>query len=203
MKKSYYILFLISLFACKKQEENSKFDPIETQHKVIENNISTSLNPNKEEVLRTLTLDSLWNIITQKSSCLTGGQYHRNGNFRREGCVIDEAIEWEILLEKPEKALTIFLLYKLSKVDTTKVHTCPYFLATEGELATYTLQRIYGKNWYDFEVFKIYKDRNEQPQIPPINNREHLQIWLQEDVLQNDEKRETLKHLWLEEMNKN
>jgi len=202
MKKTLTLLSLILFFACADKRANSKLLNIEPKKNDIEIINFTSIGSEKEENLKKVSIDSLWNIITQKSSCLTGGQYETNGEFRSEGCVMEETKEWEILFEKPKKILTEFLLTKLEKTETTSVHTCPFFLATEGELATYALQRIYVKNWFDFEEFKHFKERAEKPQEPPTSNRDNYQIWLQEEVLQNPKNREILKKLWLAEMNK-
>lgn len=149
-----------------------------------------------------IPLDSLWGAVTQKSSCLTGGQYEVDGEFRSEGCIMDKSKEWETLFKKPKKDLTEFLLTKLEKSDTTNVHTCPFFLSTEGELAVYTLQRIYKKNWFDFDEFKVYRERAEKSDELPLSNTDNYQGWLQNEILKDSEKRELLKTLWIAEMSK-
>lgn len=184
MERTLILLCLIFHLSCSDKLSQDQFDN----------------NSELKEV--DVSLDSLWIAVTQKSSCLTGGQYEVDGEFRSEGCIMDQSKEWEILFKKPKKDLTEFLLSKLEKTDTTNVHTCPFFLSTEGELAVYTLQRIYKKNWFDFDEFKVYRERAENPDELPINNTDNYQGWLQNDILKDPEKRELLKTLWIAEMNK-
>jgi len=199
MKKTLILTYLVLLVSCSDKTIQVQ---LSNNTEIKEKNIDSLISiPKIERNLNSLSLDSLWTIITQKSSCLTGGQYEINGEFRSEGCVMDESKEWEVLLKEPKKNITEFLLTKLEKTDTTNVHTCPFFLSTEGELAVYTLQRIYKKNWFDFEEFKTYRERAEEPQKLPISNKDNYQGWLQNEVLQNPQKRELLKNIWIAEMN--
>lgn len=192
MEKILLILCVTFLFSCSdKAVQNSE---------AKEGNAETIREAERDS--NNIPLDSLWVAVTQKSSCLTGGQYEVDGKFRSEGCIMERLKEWEILFKKPKKNLTEFLLTKLEKTDTTNVHTCPFFLSTEGELAVYTLQRIYKKNWYDFDEFKVYRERAEKSDELPLSNTDNYQGWLQNEILKNSEKRELLKTLWIAEMNK-
>lgn len=198
MRKSIIFFYLTALIACSDKTisthslDSFNKENIETVNDLIQNeNRSTGIS-----------LDSLWTKVTSNSSCLTGGQYQVNGKFNSEGCILDHSEDWEILFNSPKSSLTEFLITKLEKSDTTAVHTCPFFLATEGELAIYALQRVYNKNWFDFDEFKIYKERADSPQAIPLSNRDNFQGWLQDEVLQNPEKRDLMKNLWAAEMNK-
>ncbi|SMC57144.1 hypothetical protein [Moheibacter sediminis] len=124
----------------------------------------------------TSNIDSLWNVVVNKDGCLTGGQYSKNGKFGNEGCVMDNSKEWKALFEVQKYNLSYYLLSRLDKTDTTIVHTCPFFMASEGELAVYTLQRLYNKNWYDFDEFSDYLARSNKKQEIPVSNRDNLQI---------------------------
>ena len=103
--------------------------------------------------------------------------------------------EWEKLSNIDIGKLTEFLITKLSDTTKTKVHTCPFFGATNGEMAVYSLQHIQEKNWYDFNEFKDpkykeYKNATEQPQM-----------WLQK-ILKNETDRKKLEELYKNELKK-
>jgi len=135
--------------------------------------------------------DSLWNHLAfQTGGCLTGGQHVYNGEFGGEGCVMSNKKDWKIFFARDKKQLTDFLITKLTG-DTTKtrIHTCPFFEATEGELAVYSLQNIYRMNWYDLEEFKEYQDKESE------NSIENHQSWLQR-ILQDEIRREILINCW-------
>src|SRR5690606_5086932 len=140
MKETLILTYLILFISC-----SDKTTQVQSTNNIIPNEENIDSIKLVSNIDKNISIDSIWEIVTQKSSCLTGGQYGVNGEFRSEGCVMDETEEWEMLFKKPKTDLTEFLLTKLEKSDTTKVHTCPFFLATEGELAVYTLQRIYKK----------------------------------------------------------
>jgi hypothetical protein len=105
-------------------------------------------------------IDSLWNKLAfQKGGCLTGGQYIRNGRFGNEGCVLKQSKEWGRFFNLPKDELSAFLIRQLPDTASTKIHTCPFYTATNGELAVYCLQKVHNKNWYDFEQFSKYKNK--------------------------------------------
>lgn len=148
-----------------------------------------------------LSIDSLWQIVKYKNSCLTGGQNFENGHFGNEGCVMTNSKEWKALFNKPKKELTEFLITKLEKSDTTKVHTCPFFLATEGELAVYTLQGIHKKNWFEFEPYKKYslKVQNEE-NYSLLGNRNSYQAYLTDSILANEKELQNLSVFWIKQL---
>ncbi|NRB53820.1 MAG: hypothetical protein HRU41_39585 [Saprospiraceae bacterium] len=140
--------------------------------------------------------DSLWEyLVFQKGGCLTGGQYLKGGAFGGRTCVMSAADEWEIFLNRPRQAITDLLLSKLADTSTTKIHTCPYFNASEGEVAIYALQRLYKTDWFDFVPFQSYRDSLG---TGATNNP---QAWLQA-LLQKDDQREVLLSNWQQQANK-
>jgi hypothetical protein len=137
-----------------------------------------------------LSIDSLWGLLTiRHGGCLTGGQYIRDGRFGSNGCVMARSFQWEIFFEQDTSQLVNYLLSKLSDTTTTKIHTCPFFEATTGEVAVYALQNIYKSNWFDFEEFKEYKDQKTK------SVSDNHQSWLQE-ILTNKGDCERLIQCW-------
>ncbi len=194
--KNILLIFLIFLFSCSKKSD-------ENQVTVTDKNSFEKSEENKlKKKLEIIEIDSLWKIVINKNGCLTGGQNVENGEFGSEGCIMTNTMEWKVFLEKPKNELTEFLVSKLDKKDTTKVHTCPFFLATEGELANYALQGVHKKNWFDFAEFKIYKDKVQNPNNKMLSNRDNFQGYLNNNVLNVSTEREKLKKLWLKELNK-
>lgn len=145
-------------------------------------------------------LDSIWNKIIHQNGCLTGGQYHKDGKFGNEGNIMDRSEKWKKFYQLPKDSLTYFLLSKFDITDSTSIHTCPFFNATEGELAVYALQRIHGKNWYEFEEFKQFEIRNNNPPEPPIGNDHNFQNWLNKEILQVPSERKKLQDYFLNEL---
>ena len=161
----YFLFFILTflIFCSKKQENNNvKITDKNSIEKLKENKIKNDFDK--------LVIDNIWKILIEKKSCLTGGQYVYNGKIGGEGCVMSNSIEWKLFFMRPKDELTNFLVTKLDKRDTTKVHTCPFSLATEGELATYALQGVHGKNWYDFDEFKVYEQKVSNPKKVPFSN---------------------------------
>ena len=137
-----------------------------------------------------INYDSLWNrLIFKKGGCLTGGQYFYKGRFGNEACVMTNNRDWDIFFKGNQKQLTDLLITKIDG-DTakTRIHTCPFFVATESEVAIYALQRIYKFNWFDFEEFKEFKDKE-------VTGEENSQAWLQR-ILQDKKRREVLIKCW-------
>ena len=137
-------------------------------------------------------LDSLWNVLAfEQGGCLTGGQYVHDGRFGNEGCVLtrNRPADWRPFFRYSKKDLTEFLIEQLADTTETEVHTCPFFSATAGELAVYCLSKIYLVNWYDFEPFLAFRDRET------TDSMDSPQAWLQA-ILENPEQREILATEW-------
>lgn len=174
------------MLSCHKQSI-SKTDPNEFIEKTNSQGHSTKI-------------DSLWNILIHQNGCLTGGQYHKDGRFGNEGSIMERSVKWKNFYKLPKDSLTYFLLSKFDKTDSTSIHTCPFFNATEGELAVYVLQRIHGKNWFEFPEFQEYEIRNNNPPELPIGNDFNFQNWLNKEILQVPSERKKLQDYFLNEL---
>jgi hypothetical protein len=185
MKHALNILLLIlTLISCKNQSE------LKTEIAQIE----------KTELIKKTQKDSiseLWNILVfEKGGCLGGEQYVNETEFKREEKpLVFSETEWKKFSNNDKGKLTEFLITKLSDTTKTKVHTCPFFGATNGEMAAYSLQHIHKKNWFDFSEFKEYKDREYG------NATDQPQMWLQ-NILKNENERKKIAELYKNELNK-
>ncbi len=193
MKHSFSILFLIlTLISCKhqsKSERNETTAKLKTEHVIVE---KTDLS----KIQQTDSISELWDIMVfEKGGCLGGEQYISELDFvREEKPLVFSEMEWKKFSDYDKNKLTEFLITKLSDTTKTKVHTCPFFGATNGEMAVYSLQHIHDKNWFDFSDFrkfknKKYKSATEQPQM-----------WLR-NILENEMDRKKLAELFRNELN--
>lgn len=131
-------------------------------------------------------IEGLWeNIVFKKGGCLVGKQYYRTGASKRIGPGVFRSHQWLELVKKDKNALCSFLLSRLDSNEKTKVHTCPFFDASEGEMAVYALQHLLEINWYDFEAFSAYKNKDV------TGGEDNAQAWLQA-ILKDDNKRKLL-----------
>jgi len=184
------ILTSILLISCKSElkennQENSRIELLPEPDKQLR------LEYEKNKEIFEMSNDSLWShLVFKKGGCLTGGQHVHEGNFGGEGCVMSNSKEWDIFFNRNKSEITEFLIEKISE-DTTKtyIHTCPFFIAMEGEVAIYGLQRIYKLNWYDFDEFIEFQNRKSE------SSTENHQAWLQ-GILKDKKKRETLISCW-------
>ncbi len=170
----------------------------DTQPVLAETNQIDNQSPNNPNSRLNLeSLDSLWNyIIFEKGGCLTGGQYVRDGQVGFEACVLSRDSDWKLFLSHNTQELAHFLVSKIHG-DTiqTEIHTCPFMNATEGEIAVYALQHLYLINWYDFNEFVDFRDREI------THGDDNHQAWLQE-ILAIEEKRNILIHCWIKKIEK-
>ena len=190
MNYALKILLLILILVSCKNQSNSEFNNEELKTEIAQ--------IEKTELTKTTQNDSiseLWNLMVfEKGGCLGGGQYFKETKREIPTMVFSET-EWKKLSNNDIGKLTEFLITKLSDTTKTKVHTCPFFGATNGEMAVYSLQHIHEKNWYDFNEFKDpkykeYKNATEQPQM-----------WLQK-ILKNETDRKKLEELYKNELKK-
>ncbi len=146
---------------------------------------------------QTDSISELWNILVfEKGGCLGGEQYIGEAEFKKEEKpLVFSETEWKKLSNYEKVKLTEFLITKLSDTTKTKVHTCPFFEATNGEMAVYSLQHIHNKNWFDFSEFKEYKDKEYK------SADEQPQMWLQ-NILKNETYRKKLAELFKSELKK-
>ena len=146
---------------------------------------------NNQNQLNKINLDSLWkSLLFKEEGCLVGGQYVYDGRFGGEGCVMSTSEDWKLFFSLDKKKITDFLITKITANTTkTKIHTCPYEDALEGEIAVYSLQKIFLINWYDFAEF--VKHKNKLLNNSDINHQKLLQ-----SILTNSSKREILINCW-------
>jgi hypothetical protein len=177
MKRSLLFVVLLVCFSCT-------------------GNSATKLNspPDTIYFVDTLGLDSLWqSLVFEKGGCLTGGQYVKDGHFGGEGCVLTQhrkgRPDWRPFFRNPKKDLTEFLISQFTDTSTTHIHTCPFAIAKAGEVAVYCLSKIYLVNWYDFEPFLEYQNREM------TDSTDCPQTWLQA-ILEDPKKRELLIAEW-------
>jgi len=180
MKQMLRFLFLlIILVSCKKEIKYKK-------------QISKAYNI---EISQKDSISKLWDILVfENGGCLGGEQYViENQHKKEERSLVFSKNEWSNFSNNDIKKLTDFLITKLGDTTKTKIHTCPFFTATNGEMAVYSLQHIHKKNWFDFSEFKEFKEKeyasaNEQPQI-----------WLQ-SILKNKNDRKRIAELYKKEL---
>lgn len=120
-----------------------------------------------DTVWNNMSLNRKWKFVVDSiGGCLTGGQYCTNNQCGDYSCCLKRDPYWESFLMKANSELISLLISKLSIKAPTKVHTCPYNLASEGELATYCLQHIFKVNWYDLDSSYIdYGKGNFAPNL--------------------------------------
>ena len=188
MKHSLNILLLIlTLISCNKQSKSKPELSIKTAELTKEFS--------KPQIQQTNSIPEQWNfMVFEKGGCLGGGQYFKETKREIPTMVFSET-EWKKFSNNDIGKLTEFLITKLTDTTKTKVHTCPFFGTTNGEMAVYSLQHIHEKNWYDFNEFKDpkykeYKNATEQPQM-----------WLQK-ILKNETDRKKLEELYKNELKK-
>ena len=159
--------------------------------------ISSFWKPKLIHISQTDSISELWNILVfEKGGCLGGEQYINETEFKREEKqLVFSETEWKKFSEKDKRKLTEFLITKLSDTTKTKVHTCPFFGATNGEMAVYSLQHIHKKNWFDFSESNEYKDKEYK------SATEQPQMWLQ-NILKNEIDRKKLAELYKNELKK-
>jgi hypothetical protein len=175
----------ILLIACKSElkennHDNSRIELLPEPDKQLR------LEYEKNKEIFAMSNDSLWNhSIFTKGGCLTARQHVHEGNFGGEGCVMSNSKEWDIFFNRNKSEITKFLIDKISEnLTKTYIHTCPFFNAMEGEVAIYSLQRIYNwykLNWYEFDEFIEFQNRQSE------SSTENHQAWLQ-GILKNKKK---------------
>ena len=174
-----YLFLLVILVSCNKEIKNKR-------------QISAVYNL---KVSQKDSISELWNILVfEKVGCLGGEQYvSENKHQKEERSLVFSENDWSKFSNNDIKKLTDFLITKLSDTTKTKIHTCPFFVATTGEMAVYSLQHIHKKNWFDFSEFKEFKEKEY------ASATEQPQIWLQ-NILKNKNDRKILAELYKKEL---
>lgn len=179
IKQFIVLLFLALTFLSCKNKPNLELKPI----------IAKAEQITQPAIQQTQSIEELWNImVLEKGGCLGGAQYIKD--FKREiPTMVFSEKEWKNLSKRDKTEVTFFLLSKLADTTTTAVHTCPFYNATNGEMAVYALQYIYDINWYNFAYFKEYDGKKI------TSATDQPQIWLQ-NILKNKIEREKIASLF-------
>ncbi len=186
MKYKLYILILILTPTSCKKETNKTFSEKKHETVLVEKIENT-------DILQTNSINEIWNeLIFKKGGCLVGSQYITKKKIKKEGSVFNKSY-WIDFLNRPKLKTTNFLISKFSDTTKTKIHTCPFYGATNGEIAVYTLQQIHKINWYDFIEFKKYSQKKI------VNATDQPQIWLRK-ILESETDRNKLAKLFQNEL---
>lgn len=147
------------------------------------------------QLYQTDSITQLWNyIVFKKGGCLGGKQHLTTNKVQKiPKALIFGQKSWKKLLLMDKAKLTTFLIRTLSDTTKTQVHTCPFYNASNGEMAVYTLQHIYKKNWYDFIEFKSFSKRKIS------GSHDQPQVWLQK-ILMKQKERDKLAELYLNQL---
>lgn len=175
MKSSLLFLVLFVGFSCTGKETSNIHLPSDS--------ITTA---------DSVSLDSLWqDLVFNKGGCLTGGQRANDGRFGGEGCVLTEnrRVDWRPFFAHPKEELRDFLIEQFADTSTSRIHTCPFMPASGGEVAVYCLTKIYLINWYDFDPFIEYQDREI------TSSMDSEQSWLRA-ILEDPKRHEVLIEEW-------
>ncbi|WP_146106244.1 hypothetical protein [Aureicoccus marinus] len=132
-------------------------------------------------------LEAEWEeLVYQKGGCIGGMQYaHQPLGDEMEEYLVFGMSSWKVFVKQENNHLFEFLISQFSDTTKTKVHTCPFFIATNGEMAVYAIQKITKVNWYDFEDFNSYKDKKT------TGSMDQPQMWLR-SILTDHRKRKKL-----------
>ena len=140
-----------------------------------------------------LQLAKEWNeMVFEKGGCLCGSQDWRP-NCSFEGSIFTYGLkdEWEAFSARPLSQTVPFLTGCIDSTRETRVHTCPFQMAIEGEAAVYFLQHLLHANWIE------YRGDNRVIQEGIVTHRKHHQNAIRH-VLADAGAREELKRYFLE-----
>jgi hypothetical protein len=93
------------------------------------------------------TVGSAWLSLISTEGCLVGSQ-DAIDRLREGTCLAEKP--WLEYLAHPTDEKVDFLIERMASSAPTKVHTCSFGNATEGELAVYALQHLTDKLWVDY-----------------------------------------------------
>lgn len=80
----------------------------------------------------------LWNNLLDRGGCLV-----------LDANVMEEP-DWRKLFADRSPDNIRFLIARLASRNKTNIHTCPFEMAREGEVAVYALERMFVRSWYDY-----------------------------------------------------
>lgn len=148
----------------------------------------------KESTLQTDSIAQLWDELMASRACIGGFQdINKTREIEAPRRLFFSLNIWNSFASNNKEAVTVFLLSKLKDTTLTTIHTCPFLKANTNEMAVYALQHIHQVNWFDFEEYSAYKDRDI------LNGSDQPQKWLQE-LLNIEEEREKLTQLFLNQL---
>ena len=187
--KTFTFFFLLLNWNCQDKQEVKSNIPLQYKIENAQNDIQ--FYSDKE-------LNQLWDSLCLKKGCLVGGQYvGENGSFGGEGCVLTIDKQWRMFLFKTDKrSLATFLIEQLKDKTKTQTHTCPYDVATKGELAIYCLQGILKSNFYDLSNEPALSDTDLYKKY----GSNQKWIW---HIQSSKREIELLQKLWKEELGEN
>jgi len=137
-----------------------------------------------------LDTEQAWSHLTSTDGCLVG-QQDSIGRLGEGTCLAEP--EWQDFINSPTDSRITYLCGKLGSGKETSIHTCPYQLATEGELSLYALQHLTKKPWRAYnggnERLKKFIDTWKVPKGKAAFMGEQDMIW---EMLEDNEFRESL-----------
>ncbi len=185
------ILIIILLFSG--QCVLAQSDTVTVRKKHANNHHALFMIPTSDTIWKSLTIQQKWLFLSDSvGGCLTGGEYCTNSTCGQPECCFNRNTYWYNFLRLPQDSLVTHLINELSNNKLSKVHTCPYFVATKGELATYCLQHVLKVNWYDLD--KSYEEYHNG-KLKPKEDFYSLQEVLQK-LLANKKEFQKMKYLW-------
>jgi hypothetical protein len=155
------VLFIFIQFSCETKSKPATHAPPQY--------LADSVQNNAVKVYSDMELKQFWDSLCRKKGCLVGGQSNNTNNNREfggEGCAFSIDKQWrDFLFKTDKKQLAAFLIEQIREKSKTRTHTCPYDLATKGELAVYCLQGISKVNFDDLSPeFKLVQEKHKYKQ---------------------------------------
>lgn len=144
-----------------------------------------------------LELKQKWDSLCLVKGCLVGGQRIWQGKWGGEGCAFSLDKSWQEFVFKTEKkGLSEFLINQISDKTQSQLHTCPFHLASKGELAIYCLQGLHSINFYDLspELKKVEQEGTKK------YKSEQAWIWA---IQSSKPKTADLQNLWKNKLSEN
>lgn len=118
------------------------------------------------------SIDDQWKAIKEHGGCIMGAEDWNAENVRNGiSFAVSEGASrsncWSSFIQQDKAMLKKFLFTKLSSQERTPLHTDPFDITKEGELALYALQQLEKKNWYEYqgdsqEVHKLINESKER-----------------------------------------
>ena len=185
--KTILLFSILSVLSCKNVSEPKK--------ELNQDSLNDTNNNLKQ--YSEIELKQKWDSLCAVKGCLTGGQRVFEGKWGGEGCAFSLDKSWQDFVFKTDKnALTEFLISQIPDKTQSQLHTCPFHLASKGEMAIYCLQGLNSINFYDLspELKKIEQGGTKK------YKSEQAWIW---DIQSSKTKTADLQNLWKNELSKN